>query len=141
MSYVFVGGMRGTAWVNAFQTLLFLSFGAAAFFMISRNLGGFDEVIAKLAADPKTAPLLTRQRISVEEFFSYTFIPLSSIMFPHMAIMCFTAERVTHFKKTVIFYPICMILLWLPCVFLGVVAASQFPGFAPGSLTTSSCGS
>ena len=132
MSYVFVGGMRGTAWVNAFQTLLFLSFGAAAFFMISRNLGGLDEVIAKLAADPKTAPLLTRQRMSVEEFFSYTFIPLSSIMFPHMAIMCFTAERVTHFKKTVIFYPICMILLWLPCVFLGVVAASQFPGLRHG---------
>ena len=132
MSYVFVGGMRGTAWVNAFQTLLFLSFGAAAFFMISRNLGGFDEVIAKLAAEPKTAPLLTRQRIPVEEFFSYTFIPLSSIMFPHMAIMCFTAERVTHFKKTVIFYPICMVLLWLPCVFLGVVAASQFPGLRPG---------
>ena len=132
MSYVFVGGMRGTAWVNAFQTLLFLSFGAAAFFMISRNLGGFDEVIAKLAADPKTAPLLTRQRIPVEEFFSYTLIPLSSIMFPHMAIMCFTAERVTHFKKAVVFYPICMILLWLPCVFLGVVAASQFPGLRPG---------
>ena len=75
MSYVFVGGMRGTAWVNAFQTLLFLSFGAAAFFMISRNLGGFDEVIAKLAAEPKTAPLLTRQRIPVEEFFSYTLHP------------------------------------------------------------------
>jgi SSS family solute:Na+ symporter len=28
MSYVFLGGMRGTAWVNAFQTVLFLSFGA-----------------------------------------------------------------------------------------------------------------
>ncbi len=132
MSYVFLGGMRGTAWVNAFQTLLFLSFGAAAFFMISRNLGGLDEVVAKLAAEPKTAPLLTRQRITVEEFLSYTFIPLSSIMFPHMAIMCFTAERVTHFKKTVVFYPICMILLWLPCVLLGVVAASQFPGLRPG---------
>ena len=25
-----------------------------------------------------------------------------------------------------------MILLWLPCVFLGVVAASQFPGLRPG---------
>jgi len=132
MSYVFVGGMRGTAWVNAFQTLLFLSFGAAAFVMISRNLGGFDEVIGKLAASPNTAPLLTRQRIPVEEFLSYTLIPLSSIMFPHMAIMCFTAERVTHFKKTVVFYPICMILLWLPCVFLGVVAAGQFPGLRPG---------
>jgi SSS family solute:Na+ symporter len=53
-------------------------------------------------------------------------------MFPHMAIMCFTAERVTHFKKTVIFYPICMVVLWLPCVLLGVVAASQFPGLRPG---------
>ena len=27
MSYVFFGGMRGTAWVNTFQTVLFLSFG------------------------------------------------------------------------------------------------------------------
>ncbi|MGA7393975.1 MAG: sodium:solute symporter family protein [Terrimicrobiaceae bacterium] len=132
MSYVFLGGMRGTAWVNAFQTLLFLGFGVAAFCMISRNLGGLDEVVAKLGAEAKTAPLLTRQRIPVEEFLSYTFIPLSSIMFPHMAIMCFTAERVTHFKKTVVFYPICMILLWLPCVLLGVVAASQFPGLRPG---------
>ena len=132
MSYVFLGGMRGTAWVNAFQTLLFLGFGAAAFFMISHNLGGLDEVVAKLGAEAKTAPLLTRQRIPVEEFLSYTFIPLSSIMFPHMAIMCFTAERVTHFKKTVVFYPICMTLLWLPCVLLGVVAASQFPGLRSG---------
>ena len=30
MSYVFFGGMRGTAWVNTFQTILFLSFGAVA---------------------------------------------------------------------------------------------------------------
>ena len=27
MGYVFFGGMRGTAWVNAFQTMLFLVFG------------------------------------------------------------------------------------------------------------------
>ena len=30
MGYVFFGGMRGTAWVNAFQTVLFLLFGAIA---------------------------------------------------------------------------------------------------------------
>ena len=30
MSYVFFGGMRGTAWVNTFQTILFLVFGAIA---------------------------------------------------------------------------------------------------------------
>ncbi|MCA1617704.1 MAG: sodium:solute symporter family protein, partial [Acidobacteria bacterium] len=30
MTYVFFGGMRGTAWVNTFQTLLFLVFGVIA---------------------------------------------------------------------------------------------------------------
>jgi SSS family solute:Na+ symporter len=132
MSYVFFGGMRGTAWVNTFQTLLFLCFGTVAFYLISRKLGGFDTAVEQLASNPKTAPLLTRERISMREFFSYTFIPLSSIMFPHIAITCFTAKKVTHFKKTVIFYPICIMLIWVPSVFLGVVAATQFPGLKPG---------
>src|SRR5687768_17929377 len=30
---------RGTAWVNAFQTVLFLCFGAIAFILIGRSLG------------------------------------------------------------------------------------------------------
>ena len=132
MSYVFFGGMRGTAWVNMFQTLLFLGFGTIAFVLISRNLGGLDHIMSELAADPKTAPLLTRQRIPVEEFFSYTLIPLSAIMFPHIAIMCMTAEKMSSFKKTVIFYPICILLIWLPCVVLGVVAVHQFPGLKVG---------
>ena len=41
MSYVFFGGMRGTAWVNTFQTVLFLSFGAIALVVIGRGMGGF----------------------------------------------------------------------------------------------------
>ena len=132
MSYVFFGGMRGVAWVNAFQTVMFLLFGSIAFFLIAKNLGGFDKIIHEMMADPKQAPLLTRQRISPEEFFSYTFIPLSAIMFPHMAIMCMTAKSVVSFKKTVIWYPICIMLIWLPSVFLGVVAAHQFPGLRMG---------
>lgn len=132
MLYVFFGGMRGVAWVNALQTVLFLVFGAIAFVLISRSLGGFDSIVAKLAADPKTAPLLTRERVSPQEFFSYTFIPLSSMMFPHMAIMCLTARKVSSFKRTVIWYPICILLIWLPSVFLGIVAAQQFPGLKLG---------
>ena len=38
MSYVFFGGMRGTAWVNAFQTTLFLLFGAIALGVIGAAL-------------------------------------------------------------------------------------------------------
>ena len=34
MGYVFFGGMRGTAWVNTFQTILFLTFGIIAIVVI-----------------------------------------------------------------------------------------------------------
>ncbi len=132
MAYVFFGGMRGTAWVNAFQAGLFLLFGTAALLLIARGLGGFDQVMAGIAADPKTAPLLSRERIPPAEFLSYMFIPLSSIMFPHVSIMCLTARRAGHFRKTVILYPLCILALWAPAVFLGVVAAAQFPGLRPG---------
>ena len=119
---VFFGGMRGTVWVNIFQTILFLCFGFVAVMVISHALpGGFGEYLNKLGADPKTSFLLTRERMPSEEFWSYTLIPLSSIMFPHMAIMCFSARKVTAFKRTVVIYPIAIMLIWLPCIFLGVV--------------------
>jgi SSS family solute:Na+ symporter len=122
MSYVFFGGMRGTAWVNSFQTILFLVFGAVAVMVIGAGMGGFKSAVAALASSPATAPLLTRERISPYYFFSYTFIPLSAIAFPHIAIFCLTARKMEQFKKTVIFYPLCIMAIWLPCVFLGVMA-------------------
>jgi solute:Na+ symporter, SSS family len=122
MSYVFFGGMRGTAWVNAFQTVLFLSFGAIALVVIGRGIGGFAAAMESLLASPATASFLTRERISPLFFFSYTFIPLSTIAFPHITIFCLTARRMTQFRRTVIFYPLCLLAIWLPCVFLGVTA-------------------
>ena len=122
MGYVFFGGMRGTAWVNAFQTVLFLSFGAVALVVIGRGIGGFGAAMHSLLDSPQTAPLLTRERISPLYFFSYTFIPLSTIAFPHIAIFCLTARRLAQFRPTVVLYPLCILAIWLPCVFLGVAA-------------------
>ena len=122
MGYVFFGGMRGTAWVNTFQTILFLSFGAIAVIVIARGMGGFSAAMEALLASPSTAPLLTRERVSPLYFFSYTFIPLSSLAFPHIGIFCLTAKRLSHFRRTVVLYPLCMLAIWLPSVFLGVVA-------------------
>ena len=121
MSYVFFGGMRGTAWVNTFQTVLFLCFGAVALIVIGVGMGGFRSAAQSLLT-PATTWLLTRERISPYYFFSYTFIPLSAIAFPHILIFCLTARKMAQFKKTVIFYPICILAIWLPCVFLGVMA-------------------
>jgi solute:Na+ symporter, SSS family len=122
MSYVFFGGMRGTAWANTFQTVLFLSFGAVALVVIGRGMGGFPAAIQSLLASPDTSPLLTRERFSPLFFLSYTFIPLSTIAFPHITIFCLTARRMAQFRRTVIFYPLCILAIWLPCVFLGVAA-------------------
>src|SRR4051794_7575204 len=61
---VFLGGMRGTVWVNILQTTLFLCFGAVAVLTISHSLpGGFGEYMTKLAANAKTSYLVTRERI------------------------------------------------------------------------------
>jgi SSS family solute:Na+ symporter len=124
MSYVFFGGMRGTAWVNTLQTLMFLVFGAITFIIISHAIGGFSETTQRLLSGPD-ASLLTRAAIPKGTYFSYALIPLSSIMFPHIAIFCLTAQKMTSFRKTVIFYPLCIMLTWLPAIFLGVMAAGQ----------------
>jgi SSS family solute:Na+ symporter len=122
MGYVLFGGMRGTAWVNTFQTILFLSFGAVAVVAIGHGMGGFRQTVESMLASPSTVPLLTRERVSPLYFFSYTFIPLSSIAFPHIGIFCLTARRLAYFRRTVVLYPVCMLAIWLPSVFLGVVA-------------------
>jgi SSS family solute:Na+ symporter len=132
MAYVFFGGMRGTAAVNAFQTVLFLLFGTIAVAVVGAGMGGFRSAMESMLASPDTAPLLTRARVSPLYFLSYTFIPLSSIAFPHVGIFCLTARKLGHFKKTIIAYPICMLAIWLPSVFLGVVAnqAKEVPAIA-----------
>jgi Na+/proline symporter len=144
MGTVFFGGMRGAVWVNVLQTLLFLSFGAIAFTVIGHNLpNGLSGTVQALLGDPRNkapvaaamspiaaamahpATLLTRERIPWQVFLSFMLIPLSSIMFPHMSIMCFTAKKVTAFRQTVVLYPLCIMAIWLPCVFLGALAFSQ----------------
>ncbi len=126
---VFLGGMRGVVWVNVLQTVLFLLFGTIAVLIISGNVpGGLSGVMQEMGADPARAALLTREKMPAETFWSYTFIPLSSIMFPHMSIMCLSARKMSAFRQTVVAYPIAILLIWLPSVFLGVVGAGVLPG-------------
>ena len=59
MSYVFFGGMRGTALVNTYQTVLFLTFGATALILISSSIGGYSQAMERLLGDETTAMLFT----------------------------------------------------------------------------------
>jgi SSS family solute:Na+ symporter len=92
-----------------------------ALVVIGVGMGGFGTAAEAMRNSPLSY-LLTRERFSPYYFFSYTFIPLSAIAFPHIVIFCLTAKKMAQFKKTVIFYPLCIMAIWLPCVFLGVMA-------------------
>ena len=129
MAYVFFGGMRGTAWVNTFQTTLFLLFGTIALLVIGYGMGGFDRAIAEMGASQTLSSWLTREKVSPLYFFSYTFIPLSSLTFPHISIFWLTARRMAQFRGTIVLYPLCILAIWLPATFLGVVAnrATEVP--------------
>lgn len=122
MAYVFLGGMHGTAIVNTFQAGLFLSLGTVAVAVVGSAMGGFSGSMEAILESPDLSPLLARERASPAFFFSYTFIPLATIAMPHICMICLTARRMGHFKPTVILYPICITAIWLPMVFLGVVA-------------------
>jgi SSS family solute:Na+ symporter len=122
LTYVFWGGVRGAVWANTFQTLVFLTTAVAAFIMISRALGGLGAATRQTLA---TAPeLLTRAgQIGHLEFFTYFLIPLSAGMFPHLFQHWLTARSARTFRLTLVGHPICMLILWVPCILIGVWAA------------------
>jgi solute:Na+ symporter, SSS family len=126
LAYVFLGGMRGTTWANAGQTLLFVVLGIVAFVMLAARIGGEDNLLANMQAairdvDPE---LLSRERMSRYSFLAYLLIPLSMGMFPHLFQHWLTARSAKAFRLSIILHPVFILLVWLPCVFIGIWASA-----------------
>ena len=130
--YVFYGGMRGTAWVNTFQTMLFMVFGALTLYVVVHKMGGLQAVMDRVAA-VRPDLLVTEGKVDRLELVSYLCIPLSVGMFPHLFIHWLTARRASYFRYTITWYPICIALVWVPSVLLGIIAAAEFPGLPPAA--------
>ncbi len=119
--YVFLGGVRSTAWANTFQTIVFMITGVVAFTLIAKALGG--PAAASEAVLERNADAMAREgKISKLQFFSYAFIPLSVGMFPHLFQHWLTAKSAKAFRLTVIAHPIFITLVWVPCVLIGAWA-------------------
>ncbi len=125
--YVFFGGMRGTAWANAFQTIVFMGLGVITFFVIAYKLGGKDSLLECLqtATAAVAKDKVTRVGMSKIEFFTYLLIPLSVGMFPHIFQHWLTARRASSFKLAVVAHPICIMIVWVPCVLIGIWATTS----------------
>lgn len=149
--YIFFGGVRGAAWANALQTMIFVVLGIVMFAVIANKLGGPEvatERVAsqnpsylKVSATPEDHAMYERQMAAFESgasktqprepeeipplvFLTYMFIPFSVAMFPHLFQHWLTAKSAKSFRLSVVAHPLLMMLTWLPCVLVGIWATS-----------------
>jgi len=128
--YVFLGGLRGAAWANAFQTIVFMATGVIAFWLVSGKLGGL--AAASRAVAENAPDHLTRENmIGQLQFLTYLLVPLSVGMFPHLFQHWLTARSARTFRLSIIAHPIFIMIVWVPCILLGIWAVGagmQAPG-------------
>ena len=127
LAYVTAGGLRGTAWANTFQTLVFMILGAATFALIVSRMGGLQTALDAVAAQAPEL-LIRGPGMPPLKLLSYTLIPLSVGMFPHIFMHWLTARRASTFRLTVMAYPLFVAIVWLPSVLLGVMGRVTVPG-------------
>lgn len=129
--YVTFGGLRGTAWVNTFQTLVFMTLGAVTVAVIFGRMGGLGAIMERVqAAAPQ---LLIRGDLQDRvRWITYALVPLSVAMFPHMFMHWLSARRARSFRLVMVAYPLCIAVVWLPPVLLGMAGQLDFPGLVGG---------
>jgi len=126
LTYVFFGGMRGTAWANAFQTVVFMVLGIVTFGVIANKLGGQENLWEnlRLLGEAVSENKAARGDMSKTKFFTYLLVPLSVGMFPHLFQHWLTAKSAGSFKLPVVAHPIFIMIVWVPCVLIGVWATT-----------------
>jgi solute:Na+ symporter, SSS family len=131
LTYVFFGGMRGTAWANCFQTIVFIVLGVVTFYLIAIKLGGSNDLLTSMQNAIKNVPTThtTRSEMSHSLFIAYMLIPLSVGTFPHLFQHWLTAKNAAAFKLPIIMHPFFIMIVWVPCIMVGVWASA--PGVLP----------
>ncbi len=125
--YTSLGGMRGTAWTNVFQGLMFLIVGLAIFVLLSQELGG---VVAATEGVLATRPdLLTKaDHFTPGSWFSYLLIsPLAVVAFPHVFVRLMSSRSTRFLKTTVTIYPLTVLLTFAPAVYIGLWGSWALP--------------
>ena len=96
------------------------------------RMGGLADAISKV----DTGLLMHAEHIKPLELLTYTCLPLSAGMFPHIFMHCLTAKEVGSFRYAVLFYPLCIAIVWIPSVLLGVLGNVDIPGLKGAQANT-----
>ncbi|MEM7391806.1 MAG: sodium:solute symporter family protein, partial [Verrucomicrobiota bacterium] len=125
--YTSLGGMRGTAWTNVFQGLVFMIFLLVACICIAHELGGASTLHQKLV---ETAPEKLDPWSFPPGVWATGFLigPVSVIAFPHMFLRLMAARDSRSLKTTIAIYPWALLLLFVPTALMGVWGSVEVPG-------------
>ena len=87
-----------------------------------------DELGKELAGPPpdKVKKPTLKPAMSRLVFITFLFIPLSVGMFPHVFQHWLTAKNAKSFRLAIVAHPICIAIVWLPCILIGVWAAGLY---------------
>ncbi len=124
--YVVYGGMRSTSWVNTFQTAVFMTVSAAAFFVILSKFGGVEAALRSLREGHRELVVFGDDPAARLRLISYFFIPLCTGAFPHLYAHWLSAKAARTFRKVLVFYPLCFLAVNFPIVILGMVGRLAF---------------
>lgn len=140
--YVFAGGMRGTAWANAFQTTVFMALGVITFFVLVKGIGAKDGFLESLqAASSAVEPdKLSREHMPHRLYFAFLLIPFSIGMFPHIFQHWLTARDANAFKLPIVVHPLFVMIVWAPCVLIGTWASAESVGIPENLKSTAILG-
>jgi len=130
MLYTSLGGMRGTAWTNILQGTLFMVFMLCAFVAVPMAMGGFEATMERVAeADPELLVIGGEYRLFQPGAWASWGLVISTtvIAFPHMFARLLSAADEATTRAVCRYYPLALVALWLPAVFLGVFGRGAFP--------------
>ncbi len=117
--------MRSLSFANGVHATVLILLGGVILFLIVGKLGGADAASALVARSIPTCWSAAEgdDAIGHMEFLTYMFVPLSVGMFPHLFQHWMTAKDVKTFRPVVILHPLFIMLVWAPCILLGVWAS------------------
>ena len=129
LTYLLLGGMRGAAWVNTFQTSMFLAGGLAIFLTLANALGGPGQATNRVLTD--YPELITRANMSWQQFFSYgVIVGLCPVLFPQVFMRLLTGLNRKALKRVMVIYPVPSLFVIFLMAMVGMWGRAAIPGLS-----------